>query len=416
MMEWIAAGAALLLAALFLTGYLLMAKRLSRLERQIGEAGAASAQIREIRQDEIKLMARQDMLIQSTETALNKLGQSMEVSMDKLGQKMLESSMQSEQKLDNMRRTLSENMDKMQQGNRAQLEEIRKTVDEKLQNTLEKKLNDSFQLVSQRLEQVYKGLGEMQSLAAGVGDLKKVLSNVKSRGVLGEIQLGAILEQILSPEQYAKNVATKKGSQNVVEYAVKLPGDDGVPVWLPIDAKFPADAYEQLLDAYDAADPAQVDAALKLLRDRIRGFARDIHTKYIAPPATTDFAIMFLPVEGLYAEVVRAGMVEQLQRDYKVNIAGPTTMGALLNSLQMGFRTLAIQKRSSEVWKVLSSVKTEFDTFGAVLEATQKRLEQAGSELDKLVGVRTRQIQNKLRSVQTLPESRESRLEEQEDV
>ncbi len=409
-MEWV--FACIVLAVLFLIGVLVMLKKVSGLEQKIRESAIPQAQIDEIRQDTIALKARQDMMIQSTENALDKLGQSVESSMKHLTQQMLSSNMQSEQKLDNMRRTLSENITRMQEGNRAQLDDIRKTVDEKLQSTLEKKLNDSFQMVSERLEQVYKGLGEMQSLAAGVGDLKKVLSNVKSRGVLGEIQLGAILEQILSPEQYAKNVATKKGSQNVVEYAVKLPGEDGVPVWLPIDAKFPADAYEQLLDAYDSADPVQVEAALKLLRERIRGFARDIHSKYISPPATTDFAIMFLPVEGLYAEVVRAGMIEQLQRDYKVNIAGPTTMGALLNSLQMGFRTLAIQKRSSEVWKVLSSVKTEFDTFGAVLEATQKRLEQAGSELDKLVGVRTRQIQNKLRSVQTLPEEQQSMLEE----
>ena len=409
-MEWV--FACIVLAVLFLIGVLVMLKKVSGLEQKIRESAIPQAQIDEIRQDTIALKARQDMMIQSTENALDKLGQSVESSMKHLTQQMLSSNMQSEQKLDNMRRTLSENITRMQEGNRAQLDDIRKTVDEKLQSTLEKKLNDSFQMVSERLEQVYKGLGEMQSLAAGVGDLKKVLSNVKSRGVLGEIQLGAILEQILSPEQYAKNVATKKGSQNVVEYAVKLPGEDGVPVWLPIDAKFPADAYEQLLDAYDSADPVQVETALKLLRERIRGFARDIHSKYISPPATTDFAIMFLPVEGLYAEVVRAGMIEQLQRDYKVNIAGPTTMGALLNSLQMGFRTLAIQKRSSEVWKVLSSVKTEFDTFGAVLEATQKRLEQAGSELDKLVGVRTRQIQNKLRSVQTLPEEQQSMLEE----
>lgn len=409
-MEWV--FACIVLAVLFLIGVLVMLKKVSGLEQKIRESAIPQAQIDEIRQDTIALKARQDMMIQSTENALDKLGQSVESSMKHLTQQMLSSNMQSEQKLDNLRRTLSESMTRMQEGNRAQLDDIRKTVDEKLQSTLEKKLNDSFQMVSERLEQVYKGLGEMQSLAAGVGDLKKVLSNVKSRGVLGEIQLGAILEQILSPEQYAKNVATKKGSQNVVEYAVKLPGEDGVPVWLPIDAKFPADAYEQLLDAYDSADPVQVEAALKLLRERIRGFARDIHSKYISPPATTDFAIMFLPVEGLYAEVVRAGMIEQLQRDYKVNIAGPTTMGALLNSLQMGFRTLAIQKRSSEVWKVLSSVKTEFDTFGAVLEATQKRLEQAGSELDKLVGVRTRQIQNKLRSVQTLPEEQQSMLEE----
>lgn len=412
-MEWIAL---VLIGVAFLAGWLVIWKKLKDLHSVLSHGEELTKQTEEIRKNEVQLIARQDMMIQSMENALGKLGQSFENTMTRFDRTLVDASMQSEQKLENMRRTLADGMVRMQEGNRAQLEDIRKTVDEKLQSTLEKKLNDSFQIVSDRLEQVYKGLGEMQSLAAGVGDLKKVLSNVKSRGVLGEIQLGAILEQILSPEQYAKNVATKKGSQNVVEYAVKLPGDDGACVWLPIDAKFPADAYSQLLEAYESADQAKVDAALKLLKDRVRGFARDIHTKYIAPPATTDFAIMFLPVEGLYAEVVRAGMVEQLQRDYKVNIAGPTTMGALLNSLQMGFRTLAIQKRSSEVWKVLSAVKTEFDTFGAVLEATQKRLEQAGSELDKLVGVRTRQIQSKLRSVQTLPEAEAAQLEERENV
>ena len=391
-MEWILAGAGAVIILLLLAVIVLLNRRTAEL-RQSLENRTAQELLGQIRQEQTELKARQDMLVQFTEN-----------NMGKMRQLLLDQSMQTEQKLDNMRRVLSENMAKMQDDNRVQLDSIRQTVNEKLQTTLEKKLNDSFQMVSTRLEQVYKGLGEMQNLAAGVGDLKKVLSNVKTRGVLGEIQLGAILEQILSPEQYAKNVATKKGSQNVVEYAVKLPGEGKTPVWLPIDAKFPADAYEQLLNAYDSADAAQVEAALKQLKDRIRGFARDIHSKYIAPPETTDFAIMFLPVEGLYAEVVRAGMVESLQQEFKVNIAGPTTMGALLNSLQMGFRTLAIQKRSSEVWKVLSSVKSEFETFGSVLEATQKRISQAGDELDKLIGVRTRQIQNKLRSVQTLNE------------
>jgi DNA recombination protein RmuC len=312
--------------------------------------------------------------------------------------------MQTEQKLDQMRRSLGESLERMQAGNQAQLDGIRKTVDEKLQQTLDRKLNDSFQLVSERLEQVYKGLGEMQNLATGVGDLKKVLSNVKTRGVLGEIQLGAILEQMLAPDQYATNVATKKGSQANVEYAVRLPGNDGVPVWLPIDAKFPLDAYEQVLSAYDAADAMQVEAAVKQLKSRVKTFAKDVQTKYIDPPATTDFAILFIPVEGLYAELVRAGMVEELQREYKVTLAGPTTMSALLNSLQMGFRTLAIQKRSSEVWKVLGAVKSEFDKFATVLEAAQNRLNQANSELDKLVGTRTRQIQRTLKNVETLPD------------
>ena len=391
-MEWILAGAGAVIILLLLAVIVLLNRRAAELCQSL-ENRTVQELLGQIRQEQTELKARQDMLVQFTEN-----------NMGKMRQLLLDQSMQTEQKLDNMRRVLSENMAKMQDDNRVQLDSIRQTVNEKLQTTLEKKLNDSFQMVSTRLEQVYKGLGEMQNLAAGVGDLKKVLSNVKTRGVLGEIQLGAILEQILSPEQYAKNVATKKGSQNVVEYAVKLPGEGKAPVWLPIDAKFPADAYEQLLNAYDSADAAQVEAALKQLKDRIRGFARDIHSKYIAPPETTDFAIMFLPVEGLYAEVVRAGMVESLQQEFKVNIAGPTTMGALLNSLQMGFRTLAIQKRSSEVWKVLSSVKSEFETFGSVLEATQKRISQGGDVLDKLIGVRTRQIQNKLRSVQTLNE------------
>ena len=253
--------------------------------------------------------------------------------------------------------------------------------------------------------QRYKGLGEMQTLATGVGDLKKVLSNVKTRGILGEIQLGAILEQILAPEQYAENVATVKGSSERVEYAVKLPGDGTSCVYLPIDAKFPIDAYNGLLDAYDTADAAQVEAAAKVLEQRIRQFAKDIHTKYIHVPETTDFGIMFLPIEGLYAEVVRRGMVERLQAEFKVVIAGPTTMAALLNSLQMGFKTLAIQKRSSEVWDVLSSVKSEFETFGTALEQAQTRINQAGNALESLVGVRTRQIQRKLRSVTTLPEA-----------
>lgn len=316
-------------------------------------------------------------------------------------QQIVENSMQNEQKLDNIRRTIAETLNTMQESNKVELEKIRHTVDEKLQTTLEKKLNDSFSLVSARLEQVAKGLGEMQALAVGVGDLKKVLSNVKTRGILGELQLGAILEEILSPEQYSRNVATKKGSQANVEFAIKLPGSDTGVVWLPFDSKYPADAYEQLLDAYESGDGERVAACQKTLRDRLRGFAKDIHEKYIDPPNTTDFALMFLPVEGLYAEAVKLGMIEQLQVEYKVNIAGPTTTAALLNSLQLGFRTLAVQKRSVEVWKVLSDVRVEFDTFAKVLESTQKRLSQANEDLDKLVGVRTRKIQSKLRSVQT---------------
>ncbi len=318
--------------------------------------------------------------------------------------------MQTEQKLDNMRNTLSHSITSMQQSNAAQLDAIKKTVDEKLQDTLDKKLNDSFKIVSERLEQVYKGLGEMQTLASSVGDIKKVLSNVKTRGVLGELQLGAILEQILSPDQYAANVITHSGSRDFVEYAIKLPGDDSGHVWLPIDAKFPADAYTQLLDAYDAGEASGVDQALKQLKTRVKGFAKDIQTKYIAPPETTEFAIMFVPFEGLYAELVKAGMVDILQNEYRVCIAGPTTMGALLNSIQMGFKTLAIQKRSNEVWKVLNAVKTEFDSFATVLSKAQDKINQVNSELDKLVGVRTRQIQRKLGNLQGLPTEEAERL------
>ena len=306
--------------------------------------------------------------------------------------------------LENIRRSMAGQLDGIRQENTHQLEQMRQTVDEKLQKTLNDRISQSFQLVNQRLEQVYQSLGEMKTLANDVGSLQRVLSNVKTRGVLGEMQLGAILEQILSPEQYEANVKTRPGSSNFVEYAVKLPGDGNGTVWLPIDAKFPADAYNQLLEASESGDPERVRAAGSLLEQRVRSFAKDIRDKYLAPPYTTDFGIMFLPTEGLYAEVVRRGLVDVLQRDYRVNIAGPTTMAALLNSLQMGFRTLAIQKRSGEVWKVLGAVKTEFEKFGGVIAAAQQRLDQANSELDKLVGVRTRQIQRKLDKVTSLSE------------
>ena len=312
--------------------------------------------------------------------------------------------------LESIRRAMVTQLGGIREENNRQLEQMRQTVDEKLQKTLNDRITQSFQLVNERLEQVYAGLGEMKTLASGVGDLKKVLSNVKTRGILGEVQLGAILEQILSPEQYAANVKTRPNSTHFVEFAVKLPGTDEGTVWLPIDAKFPIDAYTQLLDAYDSGDPDAVKAAGSLLEQRIKAFARDIRDKYVAPPHTTDFGIMFLPIEGLYAEVVRRGLIETLQKDYHVNIAGPTTMAALLNSLQMGFKTLAIQKRSGEVWKLLGAVKTEFDRFGAVVEAAQQRLEQAGNELDKLVGVRTRQIQRKLAQVTSLPEAESAAL------
>ena len=313
-------------------------------------------------------------------------------------------SMENEQKLENIRSTVEKKLTYMQEDNNKQLENIRTTVDEKLQNTLENKLNKSFETVSKQLQQVYKGLGEMQNLAVGVGDLKKVLSNVKTRGILGEIQLSAILKEILSPEQYEENVATKKGSRNVVEFAIKLPADDDSFVYLPIDSKFPGDTYAKLVDAMNSGNKEEIEICSKNLLRTIKSEAKDIHDKYISPPNTTEFAIMFLPFEGLYAEVVNRGMVEVLQREYKVNVAGPSTMGALLNSLQLGFKTLAVQKRSAEVWQILNDVKREFDTFADALEKTQTRLNQANTELDNLVGVRTRKIQSQLSKVQKLEE------------
>ena len=308
----------------------------------------------------------------------------------------------SEQKLEAIRETMERRLAQLQADNNQKLDQMRVVVDEKLQKTLETRMSQSFQLVSERLEQVYRGLGEMQSLASGVGDLKRVLSGVKTRGILGEIQLGAILEEILSPEQYEKNVATRPRSTERVEYAVKLPGDDGHPVYLPIDSKFPGDTYQNLLEAYDSGSPDRIHAAVNALAAQIKKEARDIRDKYVSPPDTTDFAILFLPFEGLYAEVVNRGLIEELQRSYRINIAGPSTMAALLNSLQMGFRTVALQKRSSEVWRVLGAVRTEFEKFGATLERTQKRLDDAHRELDELVGTRTRQIQRKLRSVERI--------------
>ena len=315
-----------------------------------------------------------------------------------LNRQLADTSMGIEQRLENIRISMENKVSVMIEENNRQLTEMRNTVDEKLQKTLEDRIGRSFMQVSERLEQVTKGLGEMQTLAAGVGDLKKVLSNVKTRGIVGEIQLGAILAQILSPDQYDENVAVKGGSERV-EYAVRFPGDGMRPVYLPIDSKFPADAYIRLTDAYDTGDRDMIKAASDALRNAVIKAARDIRTKYIQPPETTEFAIMFLPFEGLYAEVLRLGIVETLQRDYHINVAGPTTMAAMLNSFQMGFRSIALQKRSGEVWDTLSKVRDEFSKFGGVLEKTQLKMTQAQKELDELVGVRTRQIQRALKNV-----------------
>lgn len=321
-----------------------------------------------------------------------------ELQRQKLDQMMLQ--------LDKIRETVELRLKTLQDENIKKLDEMRATVDEKLQTTLEKRLSESFNQVSERLEQVHKGLGEMQNLATGVGDLKKVLSNVKTRGIMGEIQLGNILEQILSPEQYARDIATRRDTRENVEYAIKLPGkdDSGQVVYLPIDSKFPLEDYHALLDAYEKGDNDLVNNVAKSLETSIKKFAKDIRDKYIETPYTTDFGIMFLPVEGLYAEVVRrTSLIETLQREYKIVITGPTTLAAILNSLQMGFRTLAIEKRSGEVWKILGAVKTEFTRFGDVLKKAQEKITKAGEDIDELVGTRTRKIQSKLKEVQELP-------------
>ena len=315
--------------------------------------------------------------------------------------------------LKNLTDTMALRQGELIKSTEAKLEKMRETVDEKLHKTLEERLGQSFKLVSERLEAVQKGLGEMQTLASGVGDLKKVLSNVKTRGVLGEIQLGNILEQIMAPEQYEANVKTKKGSNDHVEFAIKLPGKDdlGQEVYLPIDAKFPQEDYVRLQTAYDSADLAGIDSASKALSTSIKKFAKDIRDKYIDPPNTTDFGIMFLPLEGLFAEVVRQPeLVAILQREYKIIVTGPTTLAAMLNSLQMGFKTLAIQKRSSEVWQILGAVKTEFTKFGGVLEKARKKISEADDELEKLVTTRTNVMLTKLRKVEELPSAESQQL------
>ena len=378
--------------------------------RRLGSGGAQQALLREqaaLRQaladSQSALRQELSQTVQSSVSSLgNLLGTGQQRAAEQSERRFQTFEAGNEQKLEAIRETMERRLSQLQADNNEKLDQMRVVVDEKLQKTLESKMTQSFQLVSERLEQVYKGLGEMQTLATGVGDLKRVLSGVKTRGILGETQLGAILEEILSPEQYEKNVATRPRSAERVEYAVRLPGDDGVPVYLPIDSKFPGDAYSNLLDAYDSGSRERVDAAAGALVAQIKKEARDIRDKYVSPPHTTEFAVMFLPFEGLYAEVVNRGLVEELQRSYRVNIAGPSTMAALLNSLQMGFRTLALQKRSNEVWKVLGAVRTEFDKFGATLERTQKRLDDAHRELDELVGVRTRQIQRRLSSVERI--------------
>lgn len=323
-----------------------------------------------------------------------------------------------EERLDKLRDTVEERLRLLQEDNAKKLEQMRATVDEKLHDTLEKRLGESFKLVSERLESVQKGLGEMQNLASGVGDLKKVLTNVKTRGTYGEIQLGSLLEQILAPGQYETNVETRAGSGQRVEFALKLPGRDGTSaavVWLPLDAKFPQEDYLRLVEAQENGDAAAALEAGKQLERAVRESAKNIRDKYLDPPHTTDFGVMFLPTEGLYAEVLkRSGLFETLQREFKVVVTGPTTLAALLNSLQLGFRTLAIEKRSAEVWNMLGAVRTEFHKFGEILDKTRKKIQEAGNQIDA-ASVRTRAIERKLKGVQELPAPEASDLLELEE-
>lgn len=321
---------------------------------------------------------------------------------ENVGQRVKENTEKVEKYLDSIRNTLENSIQKLQEDNNKKLEEMRKTVDEKLDRTLNDRLTQSFKLVQDNLNAVSEGLGEMRNLATGVGDLKKVLTNVKTRGIWGEMQLSQILGELLTKEQYDENIITKPKSKDPVEFAIKLPGDGNTIVRLPIDSKFPLDTYSNLLEAYDTLDKEKIDDALKLLKERIKKAAKDISDKYIEPPFTTDFGIMFLPIEGLYAEVAKSGVIEELQNKYRIIVAGPTTMSALLNSLQVGFRTLAIQKRSSEVWNILSAVKTEFNTFSDALKAAQKKIQQADKDIETLVGTRTRVMQSKLKGVTEL--------------
>lgn len=364
-----------------------------------GQETAAQQQSEKLDSIDRHVMARQETM-----------NASMEKQMQAMDQRLQHLDQMNEQKLDALRQSMAASMQELRQENAKKLDEIRGTVDEKLQDTLQKKITDSFQAVSQQLEQVYKGLGEMQHLASDVGGLKQVLSGVKTRGILGEIQLGAILEEILSPEQYDTNVATIPGSRERVEFAVKLPGSDGEKVYLPIDSKFPGDTYMHLQEAAASGNPQAVADARKALENVLKKSAKDIRDKYVEPPYTTTFGILFLPFEGLYAEVVNMGMIELLQKDYGINVAGPSTMAALLNSLQMGFRTLAIQKRSSEVWQVLGAVKTEFTKFEDVMQKMQGHLQQTSKDLDTLMGTRTRAINRKLRDIQQLEEPDAQRL------
>ncbi len=428
----IAFGAGLLLAVillLFLVVRTLSNSSAVRLQMQVDALKEASDRLERVVRDEVAKNREEagahakDMRSELSSSLVNFSstfrGQISEISsmqkdqLELFGRQLGTLTQSTDQKLESVRHAVEERLRSLQEDNSAKLEQMRETVDEKLHATLERRLGESFKLVSERLELVHKGLGEMQTLAAGVGDLKKVLANVKTRGTWGEVQLGNLLEQVLTTEQYAKNIATRPGSNEHVEYAIKLPGresEDGNPVWLPIDAKFPQEDYQKLTDAQEQANVQLAEEASRQLEQRIRAEARSIKEKYLDPPHTTDFAIMFLPVEGLYAEVLRRpGLFDVMQREYRVVLTGPTTLLALLNSLQMGFRTLAIQKRASDVWALLGAVKTEFNRFGEILEKTKKKLDEASASIET-AATRSRAIERKLRDVQHLPQQESIRL------
>ena len=417
----------LLLAALILLIVLIRRKPedvIAKLQTEFEGIVSKQERLENVIKDEITLnrketansaqLARQELsgsLKSSSETLQQRMIENIRLQKDQLdsfSKQLMAMAKLNEEKLEAMRITMQTQLQTLQEDNTRKLEQMRATVDEKLQTTLEKRLGESFKQVSERLEQVYKGLGEMRTLASGVGDLKRVLTNVKTRGTWGEIRLSHILEQILTPDQYDVNVATKKKSNDRVEFAIKLPGQDTDKqkiVWLPIDSKFPQEDYQRLLDAQEAADKELAEKSVKNLETRIKAEAKYIKEKYLDPPNTTDFGIMFLPVEGLYAEVLRRpGLCDTLQREHRIVVTGPTTLAALLNSLQMGFRTLAIEKRSSEVWELLGVVKTEFGKFGDVLAKTKKKLKEASNTIDQ-AEVRTRAIERSLRKVQEVPQT-----------
>lgn len=381
-------------------------KGMARLERELREelSRGRREDAEEAFRDRDERAHSSNLLSQTVTTQVGQFGTLQAERLEGFSRELNRFSLGLDERFERLKLSVESRLTAIQVDNSAKLEEMRRTVDEKLHATLEQRLGQSFQLVSERLEQVHRGLGEMQTLAAGVGDLKRVLTNVKTRGTWGEVQLSALLEQLLTVEQFSANVATRPDSNERVDFAIRLPGKgDGAVVWLPIDAKFPIEDYQRLLDAQDRCDPVAVEEAAKAIEMRLKSEAKSIREKYISPPHTTDFAMLYLPIEGLYAEALRRpGLAETLQRDFRISLAGPTTLAALLNSLQMGFRTLAIEQRSAEVWAVLGAVKTEFGKFGEALAHTKKKLDEASNSISK-AETRTRQLSRRLKEVEALP-------------